>query len=365
MSNLRVEIYKSLSSKLIKDWQRLWDKSEYANFFNSLEWFYTCLDANNISDYEIYTCKQGNEIVALIPVIKSKKFGIKVLQNPGDKFHTEKSAILLNTLDQEVIYFLFEKLLVKGNLYLYEVDEKIVDILAKKHPNLLASVSSINPYIEIMPDPLRFLKSDKKRKIKSKIKKNLQFLTYKQYRSNLNAHLETIFNIEANSHKKLTNKTVFHESKARNLYKALVKYCAKFIAIDIVYFKNKPIVYRFGLIYKDQYLDYHTAYLEKYRNLSPGKIIIWHLLQKLFTDGVKIFDFSRGHNRIKQDFAPHHKLQYDIYFSKNAFVRAWWKAINFARRIKAFSTRSELSKDGVFLFKQFKLRSQRINSTIH
>lgn len=358
MKKLTVKIHKELGDKLKKDWQDLWLRSEKGHFFNSWSWFQACCDTESITDFQIVTCYEGKKLVALVPLVKSRLFGIRVLKNPGNKFFSEKSALLLDKKESQVIPILIKKLSELGNLYLFELDQDTVEILAESHPRILASVSAVNSYIRLENDPLRYLSKKQESKIRNKIAENRSDLQYQHHTNDLDKHLETVFEIENRSYKKMHKKDIFSKEINRGLFRSIAKHGKGFLAVDLVYYKGEPIVYNLGLNYKDRYLAFQTAYVRRYRKLSPGKILLSFMLRELQKQGKELFDFARGHNRLKQEFTPEFKLQYDIYLSKNKAVMYWFKLINLARRIKAQVTKSEYSKDGDYLFRQLKKHSK-------
>ncbi len=352
MNKLETKIITKIDKEFLLAWYKLWRESNYAHFFNTPEWFIACLETEKISDYKIFACYKGGNLCALYPVAVSLKFGVKVLSSPTKKF-SEKSTLLVKDYDPKVVWAIFDAITKNANVYLHELEDKVVSLLLEENPKILASVSSINPYINVKTDSFRFLSKKQKSKVVNKVKKNLPNLSYVQHRDNLTKYLAVIFDIEAKSYKKLKKKDIFSDSKARSLYKNIVKYASKYVSIDIVYYNNKPVVYSFGFIYKNTYLAFHTAYLASARHLSPGKILLYFLLNNLRERNFELFDFARGHNILKKEFTPYYHLQYDLYYSRNYLIRAWWNLINFARRIKAIISLSPNSKDGDFLFKKY------------
>lgn len=365
MNNIEVKIIKEITPDFIHQWQKLWEDSSYGHFFNSVYCILACLKAFKIKEYWIFTVFKDGKLVVILPLIKTRKFGVKVFSSPGKKY-IEKSTLLLTDKDKNLLDHLMTEIAKIGNIYLTEVPEEIADRLSADKQHSLISLSSINPFITLDENPYRYLTKKQKSKIVNKIKKNIGSLSYGHYRDNLDKHLETVFQIENKSSKKLKRKDSFSNTEIKDLFKALVNIARQYVVIDILYFNGLPIVSGLGLMFKNKYLAYHTAYVNDFRELIPGKMLTFCMLSRLRNEGVSLFDFSRGHNVFKGEFTNKHLLQYDYYYSINPLVRILWNAINSLRRLKQVVIRNRYSLDGYYLFRKYEdIRDEKVIKRIH
>ena len=327
--------------------------SVHAHFFNTPAWFISCLNTYDINEYYIFVAYQGHELVGILPLVKEKKFGIDVFVSPGRRY-LEKSTILVIDNNYQILNKLINEVGKHGNIYLTELSEEITHMLSKDQEEGLLTLSSINPYILLKDNPFGSLSEKQKKRITGKIRKNLGNFKFVHIRNNLGFHLQTVFDLETRSSKKLANKDSFSDAKIRKLFTSLINYAKDYISIDFILYKNLPIVSSLGFIFKDRYLAYYTCYDSNFRDYFPGKILTYFMLTKLSEERMEVFDFSRGHNSFKNDFTKNWEFQYDFYFSKNPLIILWWEGINSLRRMKQILIKNDQSLDNDFLFKKYK-----------
>jgi CelD/BcsL family acetyltransferase involved in cellulose biosynthesis len=54
---------------------------------------------------------------------------------------------------------------------------------------------------------------------------------------------------------------------------------------------GRPVAHICGAVYKNVYYALKTSYDEAYRAWSPGILLFWHVLERVFGEGLAIFDF--------------------------------------------------------------------------
>ena len=234
-------------------------------------------------------------------------------RSPGQKY-LDKNTLLLASNNLNVLKGLINKVLENNNLYMAEIDKNTKKHIEKFNITNLIKPASVNPFIVLKPDPLRFLKSKQKNELLNKIKKN--DISIKLYRRNLEKYLKLIFQIEQKSYKRKKNRHIFNRSVARKLFRNIIdKYSDTLVYF--LYFNGKPIAHMMGFCYEKNFLEYHMAFLENFKKFTPGKILILLLLLDLQKKRFLLFDFSRGDSLLKQQFTQERKIQYDVYITKN------------------------------------------------
>ncbi|MFC1625679.1 GNAT family N-acetyltransferase, partial [Patescibacteria group bacterium] len=144
------------------------------------------------------------------------------------------------------------------------------------------------------------------------------------------------------------------EMEFKKLCRNVIKYCTDIIRLDFIYYDSQPIVYSYGSVYQNCFLGIQTSYIQKYRKLGPGKMIIYLILNDLISKNINIFDFSTGHNAYKAQFTSTIKLQYNAYLSKSFVVNYYWRIVNTARRLRQIFFHNKYDMDHKFLFKKIK-----------
>ncbi|MFN2525276.1 MAG: GNAT family N-acetyltransferase [Actinomycetota bacterium] len=71
------------------------------------------------------------------------------------------------------------------------------------------------------------------------------------------------------------------------------------LRLDFLELAGRPVAATFGLRYEDTFYLYNSAYEPDLARLSPGLVLVAHLVQDAIDAGVKKFDFLRGPERYK------------------------------------------------------------------
>lgn len=98
------------------------------------------------------------------------------------------------------------------------------------------------------------------------------------------------------------------------------------VAIDVLSYDDVPFICGIGFYSKKTYHAFYTSYDADYRHLSPGKLLLFYLLQRLKDQGVEVFDFSRGKSTLKSEFTSLARTQYTLSYTTNYMTDLWWKA---------------------------------------
>lgn len=359
MASVKIRTIKKLDGQFLRQWHRLWQESSRVHYFNSPQCFIAFLETFGPKDYFILAAFKNGQIWAICPLVASKKFGIKVLTSPGGKF-LDKLPLLLKEADGEVVRELILWLKAQGNFSLDEVEEDICQTMLEQFPEIEIELASVNPFLSLPPDPLRFLYGEHKRKLWQKIEKEGQNLSFELYRRDAQKHLETMLAIEGQSSKKRQRKDIFSYSPLRRtLLDNFLRFSPDQATVALLYHQDVSIAYSFGFLSRGTYHFYQTAYLADYSHLTPGKILLFFLMSQLHQEGIEIFDFGRSDKRlaradseIKLHFAPHFAKQYNLYFAKNPLVRAWWKT---ASKLMDLVERNQLVYEVLRRTKRFSL----------
>ena len=160
-----------------------------------------------------------------------------------------------------------------------------------------------------------------------------------------------MFAIDQKSGKQRHSKDIFSNKEERDFYTNIVKYCQRFVQLCFLYYENTPIAYSFNFKNRKIYVGYQTSYLLERRKLSPGKVMIIYMLEKLKKDSADLLDLCGGISYYKQEFTLKYYFQHNLYYSKSFLVMKWWKLINLARRIKQIVFPEKFTRDHEFLFK--------------
>ncbi len=323
---MNVLVKHQLNKEFLDKWHILWEKAYNPHLFNTPEWFLAYCEVFDVKDSLVLFIEEKGQLVALLPLVYDKVFGIRALVSPGGRF-LDKSSLLLRLNDDSCINLIIKKLMSIDSFYLHELSKELSDMIVKSNRELLVREASINPYIPLTGDPFQYLAKDNKNKIFNRVKRNKEHLKYRNFLGDP-AALEIAFTVDEISYKKTKGKPVFSSEREKSFFRKLLVMCKQHIVVNVVYYDNVPIVYDIGYLYKNTYQGALTSYNTNYRNLSPGKLLLYFILQRVKKEGLDTFDFSRGSSVFKSEFTNLSYPQYDAFYAKNLIVKYWWYSAN-------------------------------------
>lgn len=298
---MNLEVYDNkIPKSKISDWEKLWAASPNGTLFNSPAWYFSCMHLHrSIKTFFIY---KDNKLFAVISLTK------QLIPRSIGKKYLDKTNLLMKGADMQSLSQIL-RFFSKGNTLFKEMPDSF-----KSRSDRYMFFSSKNPYIPLTHDPYEFLGNKRRNGLKNKIIKHGERLSLEEIREIKTNHLELIWEIESKSNKTGRNRSIFDNSNARRLFTNISKYYPH-NKLFLLYFDQRPVAYLYGIYNNNstEYMAYNMAYLEESKNLEPGKILIFNILQKLKDEGVRIFDFSRGMTSLKKQFTPYSRDQYDLY----------------------------------------------------
>lgn len=318
----KVEVISSVNDTLLDEWDQLWKKTAYGHFFNSPAWFLACHDTNMCQDYKVYVQRKDGNLEAILPLVPQRKYGVTTMMSPGGEF-VDKSSLLL--AENAGSLALLQKQLVREQAFsLSELSQEQCNLF-ERGDEIRIKEASVNPYILLQQDPFIGVSKKQKSKVKNKIKKHESHLRYTSYKSDKEA-LELAFSLEERSYKKMKGKATFVSQDNRDFLKHVFERNKKNVIVDVLSYDGIPIICGIGFQYKKTYHAFYTSHDIAYRHLSPGKMLLFFLLQRLQKDGMEVFDFSRGKSTLKSEFTSLTKTQYTLSYATNYMTTLWWQA---------------------------------------
>lgn len=320
---MEMKVYHSLNEELVREWQDLWERSSLAHSFNSPWWHEACVKAFGERKMLVVAAYSEGELVGVLPVVWTRKYGIGTYTSAGRQY-LDKSTLLVADKEEGLVKGLLKELAKMGNFYLNEMSEEFARVGLKASGRYKVIKSSTGRYLVVEPDPYRYLRSTHKRKYRKIIEQEKGKIRYEMVWGGVERCLETMMEIEFDSPKKEQGKEVFSDSAHRRLCRELNRLSGGEVLISLLYYENKPVCYRYGLVGKKIYHDWNTAYRSAYRWLTPGGVLTYLMMSDLEREAIKIIDFSRGDSRFKRELTPDRYEQYALLYSANAMVRWWW-----------------------------------------
>jgi CelD/BcsL family acetyltransferase involved in cellulose biosynthesis len=319
---MKTRIYRTIDKEVIKDWQKLWEKSPYANYTNSPQWFLSVLESFEYSDYVIIALYEKENLVVAGALVKEKKYGIDVYTvAPGD--FVSGFPFLMKSKDKKLFTAIRKQLIALGNVYFTNVPEDSVLVLHKNKSDMRVTPQAANFVFSLDKDHNGNMYIAKRKKLMRSVKGIEEKFEVKSYDGTSSKALATTFSLDKNSRKQSRGYSPFVSLQIKNFYKILAKHFKENMRINILYFKNMPIAYEIGFIAGKTYFGNQIAFKYKYKQYVPGKVLIVKLLEQHTKEGIEKMDFGSGDNHIKRAFTKNYNQFYQVVVSANKFVRIY------------------------------------------
>lgn len=321
-----IHTYDRADNVLQEEWLNLWERSPMANPFNSPMWFRATTKTYNYKKQLIVTVRNEGALVAIFPLVENKRFGISGYMFPGNE-HIDMSSLLIADHDREVLRMIVTYLARTETFYLQEVSEETKEALTNSTHALVIEEASRSPYFSLGTNPFRYMPDKELYKLNRKAKRYEHDLDFHSFWGDTGGLLYA-FEIDSRSTKSKTGKSLFNKELNRELYLNLAQEFKEMFHIDVLFYKEIPMVYSVGFIHKKTYYAVNTAFDLNLKHIIPGKMILHYLINKLSHEDIALFYFSRGTSELKKQFTPHTYPQYDVYYSKQLYKQVAWSSLN-------------------------------------
>lgn len=341
------EIIHELGEKHENEWRALWERSKERHFFNSPNFFKACREAFHIKSYAIIFCYCNGALCGVLPLTKSRVFGVTAFMFPGNAGnYTDKSPLLVEEYSKNIINEILLSALKLGNLYLAELVESFKSLVKSEDFRFFIIPVSQSPIIFLSDktDVFKYMSSGQRRTLNRRLKRQKESISFRIEGAEA---LEKVIFVEQGSYRPRYNVAFFNNENSTRFLLTIAKFFPNGLNIGVLYLENKPSATILGFTNEKTFYAYHMAFLEQYHRIGPGKMALYLMLEHLKKEGFANVDLLRGNSEIKRQFSNEVKIQYDAYLSKNRLVMIWWK-LNFRiwkklKQIKALIRKTLLS----------------------
>lgn len=329
---MKAVVYTTIDTKFIDEWASLWHASPYATYANAPYWFLSVLEIFKYKKYTIIALYKERELIAVAALVNEKKYGINFYTVvPGDFICG--LPFLVDYQDEAVVDLLIHKLLELGTIFLDNVSESAVSALRRRTSSIETVKQAVNFYLPLSYDEHGSVIVPHKNKLQRGIRGIEGKFTLRSFTGETEDGLRIAFTIDAQSRKHTRGYNTFSGEGMKLFYQALAKHFQKNLLINILYFENTPIAYEMGFLIGKTYFGNQIAFVGKYGQYSPGKIILVKLLEYLGTKHITKMDFGSGDSLIKRMLTNEYQQLYQIILSKNKFERMYIKTMSGCKTI--------------------------------
>lgn len=314
--------------KLEKDWNFILSNSSIENVFLTFEWQFSWWQHFK-HRYLLYIILvlDKNQIVGIAPLMLSKQYGFRQLRfisgpnadyediiTTGDvKKREEIIAIIIETLGTSKDWDMFRLEGIRGSSPNFILFSNI----SRKKNNLKVSFQAHKdgaPYIPITESweeycfklRKKFL-SDTKRQLSKLTKEdNLLFSENIVDKSKIPPLLNTLMEFHKARHKSLGHRSIFEDKVICNFFGEVadVLFDKGWLDLRFIQINNAIIALHLGFRYRDIFYYYFPTFSNEFRQYSVGRLLLFDLIFKCFSNNIKQFDFMAGREDYKNEWNP-------------------------------------------------------------
>lgn len=334
---MEVEIIDNIEK--LKDFRGRWDEILYENNndnpFLEQDWLINWWKYFG-SNYKLYIIliKHNDNILGFCPLMKIRKLLYTEIRFIAYNWYSYMDFIISNEYREKSLECLISYLkYMKGN-YVYNFDSisetsKNLNILMSyliKDKVRYFTKAIESRYIDINGGSFEdyYKTRSKHNSIKQiiKTKQKLSKLGNLNYGKLNNERLDEIFILHEKRWKSKINGSKFSVGESREFFKQLALKDSYPFNADIysLLFNDKLIAFVYAIKYNGRFLFYRVAHDDDFAKYCPGLLIIYEVVKNAFDEKFKIFDFSRGFERYKEEWTGKLVNVESFTFSNSGFV---------------------------------------------
>lgn len=316
--------FKKLTNcETIKDsWRSIAGQSA-SSVFQSFEWCHCWQKVNK--DNVVYL----TDLTSIIPLTIKKKFFLKYAEITADIISDYQLPITSTKINlKEALSALDIDYFFIRNFPESAFDDIEIDNCAyiSKQP-YRAHKLTLNPEIDFSKTQKNFRKktlSDIARQEKRlKAQGELKFSIVDLKPGIVDFYLNTLIRDKEERLKSWKVPSLFSDSRYKTFYKLILQNCndndEEFkLHLSQLTLNGEIIASHLGFIHKKIFYYYMPTFNQTYSNLSPGKILLFRLIEWCHTNRISVFDFTIGDESYKKEWANIHQDIYEIFIPLSA-----------------------------------------------
>jgi len=328
---------------LEKVWNQVLEKSPSDTVFLTHEWFRCWWQAyGNGNNLFILLVEDEGEIIAVAPLMISKErcrgFPVKKVGFIENNNSPQSNFIIL-AKDKECLSLIVDYL--RGNNNLWDIvlfnnipkESRTTDILPEilAEKRLLSGIrnGTSSPYITINSDWQNYYskRSKKFREVlnnKANRLKKLGTITIREFNNcdQDDGLMTEVFEIGRRSWKVEKKIAISSTKENRKFFSELSKIASRkgWLSIWLLYINDCPVAFEYHLRYKGKVYALRAAYVEEYREVSPGSVLDKHIVEHLFKSGFTEYDLGPGVVFYKMRWTSEINLSVQIILFKNGLL---------------------------------------------
>ncbi|WP_456439093.1 GNAT family N-acetyltransferase [Caldithrix abyssi] len=337
--------------KLKSKWAELHAKSDASNPFTSFEWIKIWLghflnDENACQVQVILDDRE--EVVGIIPLVNihEKHAGVtfKGLSFAANSHSFRTRLLVLPEKKQEIIKFWLEAVCQNQDFdylrfkeFLY--DETVVNILNDKKLKFSLEEPKKPPYLDLKGDWESYfggLRGHFRRNLRRRLRNaekeygKIEYRVFDGSDEELDAFVLQGLKLEASGWKGKRGSAILKSQTVKDFYFDVAHnfFRRGLLHLGGLYFGERLVAFNFSVIYEQVFYLLKVAYDESVAKFSPGQIMTYLLLQRLFEQKLKRFDFLGPAMPWKLEWTGQFNQHSTLYIYGNTFKGSYLYTLN-------------------------------------
>lgn len=349
--------------ELAADWDRLLNKCPTPNIFLSREWLLTWW--NHFSQggqlFVVVVIDNG-EVIGIAPLILQRYKGLNTIRFIGSGRSDYLGLLAEQEIANDIICFLRKKT-DWGVMDFCELaaDDQLIRFAERfEGRNWEVYPGEICPYVKIDTDWSAYYRNQRNRKARYNLARSesrLQQMGRLRFEriteeTDLDSSLAQMFALHRKRWKHHYTGTIFSNPQGQAFYREVAASFARrgWLSLELLFLDEGLVAASFSFFYRGVYSYFIPVYDPDYAAYSPGIILLRHLLEISFNRQDRVFDFMRGAEEYKMNWANAVKQNkrlvigrsWSSYYSYRSLIRLkdWVRRKNTLRRVYGWLKRS-------------------------
>jgi CelD/BcsL family acetyltransferase involved in cellulose biosynthesis len=304
----------------LPEWRELLRRDPSRHVFSSPEWNKLWWQEFGTGrDLLLMTMMRGDEVAAIVPMYRKEEAGRRILRFVGGIDLTDYLGPICSLQDRNAVAETLVDWLATTDVWWDELDahsmpvplgfaEFLVDHADRHGFDFILDqeeVSAILPLDSNWDAYLASLDSKQRHELKRKIRRLAREHPDARVRSSTAASLDLDLEIFFDMHREAQgDKGHFMSPGVATFFERVARgfMALGWLRLDFLEIGARAVAVTFGFEVSRRFYLYNSAFLPAARKMSPGVVLVGHLVKRAIGNQVQYFDFLRGPERYKYQF---------------------------------------------------------------
>ena len=308
------------------------EKMDYPSFFCSGEWLKSSAEKLSAGDtLFILLVKQEGCVIAVLPLVqKNNALGGKDFRFLGTDFYPDPIGLISAMSDRAACTKLLKEYLLEiPGWDRFFLDSILEDELVEW--NISGSRTSVAPYMllpENFTDVLGEFKQKKRYNLRSMVRKFMEIGGRMVTSTNLSSHeifLEALLELHKKRAKEKAIKSSMKGKRVRAFHEKIIKKAESNVRFYGLSLNHQLVAVIYGFEFRNRFFYYQVAHDPVYKNLSPGSVLLFLVIEDCCSRRLTEFNFLQGDESYKGIWTDKSRILY-----RGVLERGNWRSFTFS-----------------------------------